>query len=358
MSGIPCRYYDGRTSRRYNAALALTARGGLVIACEGRDEHLTCEDVRIPGRVANTPRYIHLSDGGVCEVQDNDALDGEQARTRRDPEPRADRFGRLRHLLDSTWRGAAAALAVTAAILYSFTEWGAPAVATVAVAATPPEVEAVIGENFLTMLERLQLLKPSELEPNRRNELLAAFEEMRRETGVEDADLRFHSVGVPNAFALPGGTVVLTDLLVELAEDDEEVIAVLAHELGHVSGRHVMRRFAQTSSMLVLWTAFTGDVSVAALSFLGPDRLLAQRYSRSFENDADRFAFDYLLSAGIPPTRLSDIIQRLSGADREASASAGGNALDWLASHPGAEERARNAAEAAKRAREGAAADE
>ncbi len=358
MSGIPCHYYDGRTSHRHNAVLALTARGGLVIACEGADERLNYEDVRIPGRVADTPRYLHLPDGGVCEVQDNDALDGEQARTRRDPEPRADRFGRLRHLLDSTWRGAAAALAVTAAILYSFTEWGAPAVATVAVAATPPEVEAVIGENFLTLLEQLRLLKPSELEPNRQGELLAAFEEMRRETGVEDADLRFHSVGVPNAFALPGGTVVLTDLLVELAEDDEEVIAVLAHELGHVSGRHVMRRFAQTSSMLVLWTAFTGDVSVATLSFLGPDRLLAQRYSRSFENDADRFAFDYLLSAGIPPTRLSDIIQRLSGADREAGASAGGSTLDWLASHPGAAERARNATEAAKRAREGAAADE
>ena len=358
MSGIPCHYYDGHTSRRHNAVLALTARGGLVIACEGADERLNYEDVRIPGRVADTPRYLHLPDGGVCEVQDNDALDGEQARIRRDPEPRADRFGRLRHRLDSTWRGAAAALAVTAAILYSFTEWGAPAVATVAVAATPPEVEAVIGENFLTLLEQLRLLKPSELEPNRRNELLAAFEEMRRETGVEDADLRFHSVGVPNAFALPGGTVVLTDLLVELAEDDEEVIAVLAHELGHVSGRHVMRRFAQTSSMLVLWTAFTGDVSVATLSFLGPDRLLAQRYSRSFENDADRFAFDYLLSAGIPPTRLSDIIQRLSGADREAGPSAGGSTLDWLASHPGAAERARNATEAAKRAREGAAADE
>lgn len=352
MSGIPCHYYDGRTSRRLDAVLALTARGGLVIACEGTEERIRYEDVRIPGRVADTPRHIHLPDGGVCEVQDNDALDAEQARTRRGPEPRTDRFGRLRHRLDSTWRGATAALAVTAAVLYSFTEWGAPAVATVAVAATPPEVEAVIGENFLTLLGQLRLLKPSELEPNRRNELLAAFEAMCRETGIENADLRFHSVGVPNAFAVPGSTVVLTDLLVELAEDDEEVIAVLAHELGHVSGRHVMRRFAQTSSMLVLWTAFTGDVSVATLSFLGPDRLLAQRYSRSFERDADRFAFDYLLSAGIPPTRLSDIVQRLSGAGREAGASTTGRPLDWLASHPGAAERALNAAEAAERASE------
>ena len=358
MNGIPCRYYDGRTSRRRDAVLAFTTRGGLVIAIEGAEERIVHEKVRIPARVADTPRYIHLPDGGVCEVQDNDALDAAHVRTLPDSEPLVDRFGRLRHRLDSTWRGAAAALAVTAAILYSFTEWGAPAVATVAVAATPLEVEAVIGDNLLTLFEQLRFLEPSELPPNRRNELLAAFEEMCRETGVENADLRFHSVGVPNAFAMPGGTVVLTDLLVELAEDDEEVIAVLAHELGHVSGRHVMRRLAQTSSMLVLWTAFTGDVSVATLSILAPDRLLAQRYSRSFERDADQFAFDYLLNAGIPPTRLSDIVGRLGGAGREAGAGVRGSPLDWLSSHPGSAERARNAEEAAKRARDGDRADE
>ena len=358
MTGIRCHYYDGRTSRRRGAVLAFTTRGGLVIAIEGAEERTVHEKVRIPARVADTPRYIHLPDGGVCEVQDNDALDAAHVCTLPDSEPLVDRFGRLRHRLDSTWRGAAAALAVTAAILYSFTEWGAPAVATVAVAATPPEVEAVIGDNLLTLFEQLRFLEPSELPPNRRNELLAAFEEMCRETGVENADLRFHSVGAPNAFALPGGTVIVTDALVELAENEEEIIAVLAHELGHVSERHVMRRLAQTSSMLVLWTAFTGDVSVATLSILGPDRLLAQRYSRSFERGADQFAFDYLLSTGIPPTRLSDLVGRLSGAGRDAGARATGNPLDWLSSHPGAGERAANAAEAAERASEDAPANE
>lgn len=367
MSGIPCRYYDGRTSQRRDAALTLLPGGGLVVAHSDADERLVYRSVRLPDRIADTPRFVHLPDGGLCEVLDNDALDAAQARARSGNETRAVRFGRLRHRLDSTWRGAAAALAVTAAILYSFTEWGAAALATVAVSATPPEVEAVIGENALSLLEQIRVLNPSGLPPDRRNELLAGFEAMRAEAGVEDADLRFHAVGVPNAFALPGGAIVLTDELVALAENDEEIVAVLAHELGHVAGRHAMRRLAQTSSMLVLWTAFTGDVSVAALSFLGPDRLLAQRYSRSFERDADRFAFDYLLDAGISPTRLGDILERLGGAGWEEGAGAGGNEdagaggsnlLDWLSSHPGAAERARNAAEAAERARDGAEAGE
>jgi predicted Zn-dependent protease len=342
MTDMRCHYYDGRTSRRRKATLAITAEGGLVVAIPGKERRLAYETVRIPGRVADTPRHIHLPDGGVCEVQDNDSLDTALASVRRDSEPRSERFGRLLHRLDSTWRGAAAALAVTAAILYSFTKWGAPAAATVVVAATPPEVEAVIGENLLTLFRQLRLLKPSALGPNRRNELLATFEEMRRQTGVENADLQFYSLGGPNAFALPGGTVVITDELVELAEDDEEIVAVLAHELGHVSGRHVMRRLAQTSSMLVLWTAFTGDAAAAALSILGPDQLLAMSYSRSFERDADQFAAEYLLQRGISPTRLADILQRLEAAHIDSGVP------NWLASHPRTEERAREAAQAAQ----------
>ena len=364
MSGVPCHFYDGQTSKRRDATLTITVDGDLVIAVDGMDSRRLhrLPEVRIPTRIVDTPRHIHLPDGALCEVRDNDALDAMQAQAEHGSQPPGQRFARLVHKLDTTWRGAAAALAVTALILYSFTEWGAPAVATVVVAATPPEVEAIIGDNLLTLFLQLDFLDPSELEQNRRNELLAAFETMRVDAGVEATDLQFYASGDgrrgtggglgPNAFALPGGTVVVTDELVRLAEKDEEIIAVLAHELGHVEGRHVLRRLAQTSSMFVLWTAFTGDASVAALSILGPEQLLAQRYSRNFERDADRFAADYLLSAGIPPTRLGDILQRLEGSH------GGAGIPNWLASHPGTEERARNAGEAAERARSGAAAPE
>ena len=347
MSAVACHYYDGRTSDRRNAELTITADGDLIIAIGGIDSRRlhSLADVRIPNRIANTPRHIRLPDGASCEVRDNDTLDAMQARAEHGPQPLGRRFERLLHRTDSTWRGAAAALAVTAAILLSFTEWGAPAVATVVVAATPPEVEAVIGENLMTLWLQLDALEPTELDQKQQNDLLSAFYKMKEDTGVKATDLGFFSAPGfgPNAFALPGGTVVITDQLVELAENDEEVVAVLAHEVGHVAGRHVMRRIAQTSSMIVLWTAFTGDASVAALSILAPEQLLAQRYSRAFERDADQFAFDYLLGAGIAPTRLGDFLQRLE------KAHAAGGVPNWLASHPGTEERARNAAEAAQR---------
>jgi len=345
MNGLPCRYYDGRTSTQHDAELTITVDGDLIVAVDGvenRQVH-SLADVRIPNRIADTPRHVQLPSGASCEVRDNDALDAMRVRAESDPQPLGRRLEELLHELDSTWRGAAAALVVTVAILLSFTKWGTPAVARLVVAATPPEVEAVIGENLMTLLLRLDVLTPTEVEESRQAEILRAFYKMKDDIGVEPAILGFFSSKDfgPNAFALPGGTVVITDELVELAKNDEEIIAVLAHELGHVAGRHVLRRVAERSSMLVLWTAFTGDVSVAALSVLGPDQLLDQRYSRAAEREADRFAFDYLLSADISPTRLGDILERL---EREHSAGGGPN---WLASHPGAEERARNATKAA-----------
>lgn len=349
MSAARCRFYDGKTSERLDASIAITTDGNVVVALDGTESRRvhSLPEVRIPGRIADTPRHVLLPDGAVCEVRDNDALDAMRARAEEGPAPAGRRFERLLHQLDSSWRGAAAALAVTAAILYSFTQWGAPLVASVIVAATPPQVEAVIGNNLLTLMNQLDFVEPSRLESNRRNELLAAFTEMTEDAGVADTDLLFYSgrrIGA-NALALPGGTVIITDELIGLAEHDEEILAVLAHEVGHVAGRHVMRRLAQTSSMLVVWTAFTGDVSVAALSILGPDQLLAMSYSRDFERAADRFAFDYLDRAGISPKRLGDILERLE----RSSGTAG--LPTWSSSHPGAEERARNAAEAEAGAR-------
>ncbi len=352
MTDVPCRFRDGRTSAHHEATLTIASGRWIVVAIDGMESRRIHDlsDVRIPNRVADTPRHLLLPDGAVCEVRDNDALDALRARAERGHLPAGRRFEGLVHRLDSTWSGAAAALAVSAAILYSFTQWGAPLVAGIVVAATPPEVEAVIGANVLTLFDQLDIIGPSELDQNRRNRLLEAFTEMKEDAGVTDAELRFHSGGGlgANAIAMPGGTVVVTDELVELAENDEEIIAVLAHELGHVEGRHVMRGLAQTSSMLVVWTAFTGDVSVAGLSILAPDRLIAQSYSRNFERDADRFAFDRLRRAGISPTRLGEILQRL-----EESSGVSGMPV-WSSSHPGAEERARNAEEAAAAARNSA----
>ena len=83
-----------------------------------------------------------------------------------------------------------------------------------------------------------------------------------------------------NAFALPNGTIVVTDDLVKLAEHDDELVAVLAHEIGHVVSRHALRRVLQDSGVMLLVAGITGDiVSISSLAAALPTLLIEAKYS-------------------------------------------------------------------------------
>ena len=103
----------------------------------------------------------------------------------------------------------------------------------------------------------------STLEASRRDALKARFH-----SAVADLDPRygFHlelrrsEVVGANAFALPDGTIVVTDALVHLAENDEELLAVLAHEIGHVVHHHALRSVMQNSAVALLLAFALGVV--------------------------------------------------------------------------------------------------
>ena len=99
----------------------------------------------------------------------------------------------------------------------------------------------------------------------------------------------------PNAFALPDGTIVFTDEMVRLAEHDDELSAVLAHEIGHVVRRHGMRTIIQDSLLGFLILAITGDITGSSELFIGlPVLLTEMAYSREFEREADQYALAYM----------------------------------------------------------------
>jgi Zn-dependent protease with chaperone function len=140
----------------------------------------------------------------------------------------------------------------------------------------------------------------------------------------------------PNAFALPDGTVVATDELVELAHDDEEVLAVLAHEIGHVHHRHSLRMALQSSTVLLLISAYLGDVTqLTTISTALPGVYANASYSRELETEADTFALAYLDQNGIPHRRFADILRALQG----QSGTDPDRGMQYLASHPPTSER-------------------
>jgi Zn-dependent protease with chaperone function len=126
-----------------------------------------------------------------------------------------------------------------------------------------------------------------------------------------------------NAFALPGGIIVLTDELLQRLPDDEVVLGVLAHELGHVRQRHGMRMLVQTTLLGAATSVAFGDFSTL---LAGAPALLGQlAYSRDFERDADAEAISMLRANGISPLvmiELFEAIARPSTKSAEAAASA------------------------------------
>ncbi len=95
----------------------------------------------------------------------------------------------------------------------------------------------------------------------------------------------------PNAFALPDGTLVVTDQLVELAgQDDQMILGVLAHEIGHVDHDHSLRQLYRVAGMTGLIMLIAGDVGSGVEDVMtNGAALLSLSYSRDAESQADRY---------------------------------------------------------------------
>jgi Zn-dependent protease with chaperone function len=220
----------------------------------------------------------------------------------------------------------------------------------------PVQVEAELGEESLKALERFAL-KPSRVDASRRANLQTGFAEMRRATGLPASTrLEFRKGGLfgPNALALPGGIVVVTDEMVALLAD-YEVTAVLAHELGHQSKRHGTRLVLASSLHALLAMAVLGDVSsVAGLAATFPTVLLTRGYSRDFEREADAFAIELMRRVGRRPSDYARALEALKGEleDKWKIPGRGGPGapdFGYFATHPSLDERIAEASNAASR---------
>ncbi len=131
---------------------------------------------------------------------------------------------------------------------------------------------------------------------------------------------------------------MITDELVLLAKHDNELMAVLAHEIGHVVNRHALRRLLQDSTTALIIASITGDVtSVTALSATLPTMLIEAKYSRDFEREADQFALRQLRENDIEPRYFADILLRLQAQHPDA-----GDVFGYLSSHPATQERVKS----------------
>ena len=229
-----------------------------------------------------------------------------------------------------------AAFLLVLAGIYGF---GTPILVRALAARVPQAALDVIGRETLASLDR-DLLQPSTLPPARRESIAAAFGRLSIAPGIARvARLEFRrsdALGA-NALALPSGTIVVTDGLVALAEDEDDVVAVLAHEVGHLDGRHGVRAVIQDAFLSALIALIVGDVS--SLAAAAPAALLNARYSRSLERDADAYAVGVLRASNIRATRLADMLERMEAQQTRGGPNGPAGAFQYLSTHPTTDER-------------------
>jgi predicted Zn-dependent protease len=208
-------------------------------------------------------------------------------------------------------------------LLIGLVIWKHDALAGWAVARVPVSEERRIGEMFFSQTKsRLKLV---EGEPAR----------LVREVGAKLTQgsaytYEFYVTEDPsvNAFAMPGGFVVVHTGLLALASTPEEVAGVLAHEVRHVEGRHSLRALVKSAGLSITLAMVFGDAG----GLIGmADQLIGLKFSRDHESEADRDGMAALVKAGINPQGMRDFFKKMAAQDKIE--------LGWLSSHPASSER-------------------
>lgn len=253
----------------------------------------------VPSRLAHTQRRIGFADGSAFITQDNDAVDAVLAHSHT-------QLTSSIHSLEGSFRAVALGLLILIAGVYLGVTQGIPWAAERVATQIPQDVQNRLGRDALVFLDRI-ILEPSELEAAEKQRLRRLAMPALVAAGFADTDLQFRKSIGPNALTLPDGTIVITDELVDLANDDQ-LLAVVYHELGHLEGRHILRRTLQ-NSFLVLGVFFlTGDVNSVELLLAIPTVVMNSAYSRDFEREADRYALEKLIANEIPIDSFAQIM--------------------------------------------------
>lgn len=325
------RYFDARSSSPRDATLQIDGAGRWHLRAEGTDLLLDPQQVRVSDRVGSIPRRVHLPDSAEFETTDNDGMDALLGSGHRS-------HSRFVHALERRWGIAVAALAGVALVSFFIVRFGLPALSGWAAERLPAGTDQLIGVRTLEVLDRT-LLVPTRVDPYRQAQLQQLFSHMTAPL-VEGHAYRLEfrrgrGLG-PNAFALPSGIIVMTDDLVQLSKSDEELEAVLAHEIGHVRGRHALRMLIQGTGVSLLAIAVLGDIgSMSAVAGAAPG-LIQAKHSRDFEREADNYARAWLKNEGIAATRFDDILCRMM---QTRGGRPGSEPPVFLSSHPGTAER-------------------
>lgn len=327
MMECPGIYFDGQRAKAQDALLRQDAEQWIL-----GDPECTWE-IAIPKSQAywesplgSGPRILRLDQGGEfhCPLADHPFYPQKN----------------LAPWLEAKWSLSLVACLVLLGLFLSFAKWGLPWMAEKGSALIPAQIEEELGRRSLAQLDG-QLMQASQASPQQKAKMEEVLQSLRKIPQLPHYHIELRSsplIGA-NAFALPGGTLVVTDQMLQEASVPA-LIGVLSHECGHLQKRHALRGILEQMGFWALLSLMAGDLGGIYHSMLTlPAALMQMSYSRDFEREADAYAVQSMKSIHVAPTELIALLQKLSPSGEEAKIP------DWakfLQSHPLSEERAHN----------------
>ena len=299
------------------------------------------EDLDVSSRLGNVQRRITLSDGSVFASYENDLIDALFFHKQK--------INKFLHYLESNIKWVFIATVVSVIFLFSFFKWGIPSISEQIAETLPPKVNELIAGNTLEILDKY-VFKESTISKQEQEEIQNHFTAMigklNNQTDSVNYKLHFRlwkdgNVSIPNAFALPSGDIIVTDKLIQLSNNEDEINSILLHEIGHVVHKHTLKMVIESSFIAVTAMLIVGDTSGIADMGVGLGSLLVtSAYSRKYEAEADHFAFENMLRVNIDPISFSNIMNRIEVYMKSASKNSEEESLlDYIASHPNTKQR-------------------
>ncbi len=307
---IKVLYFDGQVSAAHEVKLSRKGQA-ILLAGPGIALEVPVLQVTWPERTRHGLRVAHLRSGGSVQALDNAEWDTWMRR-------HAGLSDSLVVKAQQSWRWALLAAMLLMVVCFTAYKWGLPLATKALIGLIPPSAEKLITESTLQTLDQ-HLLEPSKLPFATQQQIAARFGQAVSKRfphgGGPAWALVFRDsrqVG-PNAFALPNGTIVITDALCTLLTDQPDVmLGVLGHELGHVQRRHAMRGIVQASVVALVSSLVLGDISTTLAA--APVLLGQMAYSRDFEREADDEAIEFMRANSIRPSVMTELFARLASA--------------------------------------------
>jgi Zn-dependent protease with chaperone function len=294
--------------------------------------------LKISPRVANIQRQIRLKDDSLFITNDNNSVDNLLLKKTN-----------ILHKVESNLF--LVFLSLISFIIFSglFLKFGLPFLSQKIANNIPIYINKAIARNTLSVIDKYLLEKSSISDVKKKYLKNIFYKELIKK--VQDSSefkynllfrkMKIGNEDIANALALSDGTIIITDELIRVSQNDDELKSILLHEIGHVEEKHILKMLTQNSFTAVIVMILFGDTSTISDLGIGFGTILINsKHSRDIETQADNYSFTKMLKLKINPNSFISIMEKIDNHKKQKDNDV---YLEYFSSHPNTQKRIKKA---------------